>query len=235
VARVLSVNIGTARPSPHSESRRTGIDKRPVEGPVAVRAPGPKGLGGSGLAGDSVVDLRNHGGNDQAVYAYAREDLDVWQAELERPLRSGMFGENLTVEGLDVTGARVGERWQVGADVVLEVADPRIPCGTFAGWLGERGWERRFTQRGAPGAYLRVIAEGTVRAGDAITICHRPEHAVTIGLMFRALTTEPALLPELLAAGDALPEETRRHVEAYLARAARGPGSAPFAPPPPEG
>lgn len=194
-------------------------------------APGPKGVGGSGLAGDAVADRHHHGGADQAVYAYAREDLDAWEGELGRALGNGAFGENLTVGGLDVTGARIGERWRVGRDVVLEVADPRIPCRTFAAWLGERGWERRFTLRGAPGAYLRVVEEGEVRAGDAIVVCESPPHDVTISLMFRALTREPRLLPALLAAGDALPRETRALIAAYLGRGAAAAAAAPFAPP----
>jgi MOSC domain-containing protein YiiM len=104
-----------------------------------------------------------------------------------------------------VTGALIGEHWQVGDRVVLEVSLPRIPCRTFAGWLGERGWVKTFTQRAVPGAYLRVVAPGTVRAGDPVTVAHRPDHDVTIGMVFRALTTEPELLARLLAA-DALPD-----------------------------
>jgi len=204
---LLSVNVGRARPQ--EDAGVTGIDKRPVAGPVAVRAPGPKngGLGG-GLVGDAVCDRRHHGGDDQAVYAYAREDLDVWADDLGRTLSGGSFGENLTTSGLDITQARIGERWQVGTQVVLEVAVPRIPCATFAGWLGERGWVKRFTRRAVPGAYLRVIQPGPVRAGDEVNVVHRPDHNVTIGLVFRALTLEPDLLPRLLAAG-ALPDDVR--------------------------
>jgi MOSC domain-containing protein YiiM len=187
----------------------TGIDKRPADGPVEVRDPGPKGTGASGLAGDAVCNLRDHGGTEQAVYAYAREDLDAWEADLGRPLPAGVFGENLTTTGLDVTGALIGERWRVGERCVLQVTSPRIPCRTFAGWLQEQGWQRRFTLRGAPGAYFSVVVAGAVRAGDAITVVRRPAHDVTIGLMFRALTTDKALLPRLLAAGDDLPAETR--------------------------
>ncbi|HYW23717.1 MAG TPA: MOSC domain-containing protein [Terriglobales bacterium] len=179
---------------------------------MEIRDPGPKGSGASGVAGDAVCDMRHHGGTDQAVYAYAREDLDHWEGDLGRPLAGGVFGENLTTRGLDVTGAGIGERWQVGDRCVLQVRSPRIPCGTFAGWLANRGWERRFTLHGAPGAYLSVVVPGAVRAGDPISIVWRPSHDVTIGLMFRALTIEKALLPRLLAAGGDLPDDTRDYV-----------------------
>ena len=161
------------------------------------------------MAGDAVCDLRHHGGTEQAVYAYAREDLDTWEADLGRPLPGGAFGENLTTRGLDLTEALIGERWRVGDRCVLQVTSPRIPCRTFAGWLEDQGWVRRFTLRGAPGAYFSVVAPGVVRAGDPIDVVRRPAHDVTIGLMFRALTLEKALLPRLLAAGDDLPDETR--------------------------
>jgi MOSC domain-containing protein YiiM len=209
LGRVLSVNVA-AQPSATGEKETglTGIGKRPVDTPVPVRAPGPKGVGGSGLSGDTVYDKRHHGGNDQAVYAYAREDLDFWERELDRALPGGLFGENLTTLGLDVTGARIGERWRVGGQAVLEVSCPRIPCTVFAERIGVPGWIKRFTAHAAPGAYLRVVEPGSVRSGDEITLLARPDHEVTVGLYFRALTTEAQLLPELLAAGDALPDET---------------------------
>src|SRR5439155_10585492 len=140
VGIVLSVNVGRARTNPWKDVGTTAIDKRPVEGPVAVTVPGPKGTGEVGIAGDRVHDVNHHGGPDQAVYAYAREDLDEWAAQLGRELPGGVFGENLTTSGLDVNGALIGERWRIGADVVLEVAVPRIPCGTFQGWMAEAGW-----------------------------------------------------------------------------------------------
>jgi MOSC domain-containing protein YiiM len=205
-ARLLSINLAVPSRHPARSSGVTGIDKRPAARRVSVRAPGPKG---SGLVGDAVVDGRHHGGDHQAVYAYAREDLDIWAAELGRTLPPGVFGENLTTSGLDLTGALIGERWRVGGQVVLEVSAPRIPCGTFAAWMAERGWVKRFTVRAAPGAYLRVIEPGQVGAGDPITVVSRPDHDVTVGVTFRALTREPDLLPRLLAA-DALEPEARR-------------------------
>jgi MOSC domain-containing protein YiiM len=206
MATVLSVNLGSARPTEHSGPGVTGIDKRPAAGPIEVRAPGDKRGGlGSGLVGDAICDRRHHGGDDQAVYAYAREDLDTWAGALGRPLGNGCFGENLTTARLDVTAALIGERWQIGDALVLEVSCPRIPCRTFAGWLAEHGWIRRFTLAGRPGAYLRVVTPGSVRQGDTIAVIHRPAHDITIGVVFRALTRQPLLLARVLAAG-ALPE-----------------------------
>lgn len=208
--RVLSVNVGTLQPSAHTNAPRgTGIGKTAVDGPVTVSAPGPKGVGGSGLTGDEIGDLRHHGGNDQAVYAFAREDLDRWADVLNRELTNGQFGENLTTTGLDVNEARIGERWRIGDRLLLEVCSTRIPCRTFAGWLEEKGWIKRFTQDARPGAYLRVLEPGEVRAGDQVVIEHRPDHKVTSSFLFRALTVEPELLPELLTAGEALTAEAR--------------------------
>ncbi len=203
---VLSVNLGTAKEFEFTSAPRTGIDKRPVDHPVMVSAPGRKGVAGSGLDGDDVCDRRHHGGDDQAVYAHAREDLDAWQAEIGRPLAGGSFGENLTTTGIDISGAVIGEQWAIGETLVLQVSDPRIPCRTFAGFLAERGWVKRFTQRAEPGTYLRVLTPGPVSAGDDIRIRHRPDHGVTVATAFRAFTTEPDLLALLVGVDDLSPE-----------------------------
>jgi MOSC domain-containing protein YiiM len=213
-ARVITVNVGKPAPNPHKDTSATGIDKRPTTEPVEVRDPGPKDTGlGSGLVGDFIGDSHNHGGSDQAVYAYAREDLDDWQVRLDRELPNGFFGENLTTEGVDITTARLGERWRVGAGVVLRVSGPRIPCATFRGWVGEVGWLRTFTKLARPGAYLSVVTPGRIASGDAIELIHRPDHDVTVQLTYRALTTSRELLPALLAAGDDLEDEVREMVE----------------------
>jgi MOSC domain-containing protein YiiM len=218
--KLLTVNVGRPKTVEYTDAPggATGIDKKPADGAVRVMDPGPKGEGASGLAGDAVCDLRHHGGTDQAVYAFAREDLDFWERELGRPLANGAFGENLTTSGLDVSGARIGERWRIGGELVLEVTRGRVPCRMFASWLGEKGWVKRFTQQGAPGAYLRVIEPGEIRAGDAIEIVHRPDHEVTVHLSFRADTTERTLLPQVLAAGDALHPEQLRDAREYVAK-----------------
>ncbi len=201
MARLDSVNLGHPRPNPHKDSGWTGIGKQPTDGPVEVRAPGPRTSGlGSGLVGDFIGDGKHHGGDGQAVYAFQREDLDEWERRLGRRLPNGFFGENLTTVGLEVNDARLGERWRVGSEVVLQVTTPRIPCSTFRGWMGQKGWARMFTAAGRPGAYLSVITPGAIRAGDSIEVVRQPDHDVTISLAFRATTTERDLLPRLLAA-----------------------------------
>lgn len=189
-----------------ADAGRTAIDKRPVAGTVTARA--------LGLDGDQQIDKPAHGGADKAVYAYALEDLRDWAALLDRDLRPGQFGENLTTLGVDLIGAVVGERWQVG-DAVLEVSTPRIPCKTFAWFLGESRWVKRFTDYGAPGAYLRVVVEGGLGKGDTITVVDRPAHGLTIGETFRALTGDRTLAARLLEAPE-LPEWARERARKWL-------------------
>jgi MOSC domain-containing protein YiiM len=206
---VLTVN--SAHVGPGVRAATTGIDKRPVDGPVEVRPPGAmRGGLGSGLVGDSIGNSKFHGGDDQAVYAYAREDLDVWQGQIDREITNGMFGENVTTSGVDVTNAVIGERWRVGSGgLLLQVTRPRTPCKTFAMRMGIRGWIKTFTNGGTPGAYLRVLEPGPVAAGDEIEVFDRPEHGVTIATVYRAMMLEPDLMPSLLAA-DELPEPLKR-------------------------
>jgi MOSC domain-containing protein YiiM len=209
---ILAVNVGRPRERSWAGLGRTSIEKLAVDGPVRA--------GVLGLEGDQVSDTKHHGGVDQAVYAYAREDLDHFERLLGRPIRHGLFGENLTTEGIDVNDAEIGERWTVGS-VVLEVSSVRIPCNDFKGWMGmtgfdQRAWVKRFAAELRPGPYLRVVQQGALRAGDPIHVGHRPGHGVTVRTLFRALTTERALLPEVLRA-DALPAKVRAKAEAYVA------------------
>lgn len=207
---VLTVNSAQSHVGPGVSAPTTGIDKRPIDGAVAVRAPGPRRGGlGSGLVGDVIGNSKFHGGDDQAVYAYAREDLDAWEAELNRELANGMFGENVTTSGVDVTTAVIGERWRIGSEgLLLEVTSPRTPCKTFEAKLGIDGWIKTFTHGGTPGAYLRVLEPGTLRGGDAIEVVDRPDHGVTIGVVYRAMMLEPKMMPDILIA-DALPEKIK--------------------------
>ena len=219
MAHLLAVNVGAPRPDGDSGGPPTGIHKSPVAGPVPVSDPGDKATGrGSGVGQDFLGDRRHHGGTDQAVYAVAHEELAHWAAEVGRELPPGSFGENLTVAGLDVDGALVGEIWAIGDTVRLQVTGPRIPCATFARAMREDRWVKRFTVRGRTGAYLRVLTPGSVRAGDPVVVESRPDHDIDVPLMFRALTTERHLLPRLIEVGPDLSEEGRRELAAYLER-----------------
>lgn len=171
--RVEAVCVARAREVVRSDGRteRTAIDKRAVDGAVDV--------GVHGLDGDERGDLVHHGSDDQALYAYAAEDADHWAAALQRDVAPGALGENLRTVGLDVSGARIGERWRVGSALV-EVSAPRTPCRTFVAHWDVPDLIARFTSAGRPGAYLRVLELGRVRAGDDITIVERPDHDVTV-------------------------------------------------------
>jgi len=189
-AYVVAVNRGRTREMlVGGKPARSGINKQPATGEVAI--------GFGGLALDEYADKANHGGRDQAVYAYAREDLDWWSAELGRELRDGLFGENITTAGLDVTGALIGEVWQLGTAVV-QVTAPRIPCITFQSWLGESHWVKRFAAAGRPGAYLRVLTEGAAGAGDELAVLHRPGQAVTIAESMLAYYGDREIMRRLL-------------------------------------
>ena len=211
MAQVISINVGRTREAAWAGIGRTAIDKSSSSGLVHAHR--------LGLDGDQVGDTVHHGGVDQAVYAFAREDLDWWAAELGREIRDGQFAENLTTLGIDVNEAEVGERWQVGS-AVFEVASVRIPCNDFKNWqrlngYDDKAWVKRFTAQGRPGPYLRVVQEGDLQAGDELRVVHQPGHGVTVSTMFRALTTERSLLPELLKV-DNLARGPRRIAEEYV-------------------
>ena len=187
---------------------RSGIDKRPATGRVAVHE--------LGLDGDVQVNRKHHGGEGQALYAYGQEDADHWARELGRDLPPGRFGENLRVSGVDLTGALLGERWQVGT-TLLEVTAPRIPCANFARFWDVPQLVRRFIARGAGGAYLRVLETGDVGAGDVVEVVSRPDHGVTVGLLFRATTTQRRRLPEIAPALEHLPLKDQPKLAARIA------------------
>lgn len=195
-------------PDPGGSVGVTSIDKRPVAAPMH--------LGPLGLVDDHQQDRVHHGGPDQAVYAYADEDRQWWAESLGRELAPGVFGENLVTLGIDVTGAVIGETWQLGA-TVLQVTGPRIPCVTFQRWLNEGQWVKRFTEAGRPGAYLRVLEPGDVTAGDAVTVLHRPDHGVTVGEVFAGRFGDPDRLRLLLAEGRDLQPSVVERIERELA------------------
>ena len=196
--RVLSVNVGSVREIVwQGRVASTGIWKSSVSGRVAVR--------GAGLEGDEQADRSGHGGPDKAVYAYALEDAGWWEAQLGRSIEPGGFGENLTLTGVAVTEAVIGERWEIGS-AVLEIAQPRIPCWKLGARMNDPMFPKRFTMAGRPGAYLRIIREGDIGAGDEVRVVHRPGHGVTVRLVASIYQRDPSRA-ELLLGTPELPEK----------------------------
>jgi MOSC domain-containing protein YiiM len=191
--RVESVNVAVVRTDPWTRVKggRSGIDKRPVDGPVLLTV--------DGVAGDTICDATHHGGPDQAVYAYASDDLAFWAAELGQEVLPGGVGENLTLSGVDCSGAVIGERWQVGA-AVLQVRGPRTPCRVFAGFRGVPDLVKRFIAAGRPGSYLAVERPGPVQVGDLVTVLDRPEHGVTVADAMAAFTVARERVREVAVA-----------------------------------
>jgi MOSC domain-containing protein YiiM len=197
---VESVNVGTPRPvQVNGHTVRTAIWKHPASGRVPLR--------GVNLVGDDQADRSVHGGPDKALYAYAREDIDWWETELQRSVGVAPFGENLTVRGLPVSEAVIGEQWTAGS-ALLQVAQPRLPCFKLGVRMDDPRFLKRFAAAGRPGAYLRILREGDIAAGDEIAVRHRPAHAVTSALVSRALLGEHHLLPAALQAPE-LPADLR--------------------------
>ena len=190
---LLSVNVGEPQTRPGGRRYvRSAIWKAPI-GPTHPRV----AVRGVNVDGDDQADRRVHGGPDKAVYAYAVEDTRWWEAELGRELGPGSFGENLTTEGVDVSGAVLGERWEIGT-AVLEVSETRVPCAKLAFRMGDPQFQKQFILARRPGAYLRIVTEGEIGAGDEIRVLERPDHGVTVRLMSEALLVDHTLLPELL-------------------------------------
>ena len=190
MAKVLTVNVAAIIHEGEwtGSEGRTGIDKRPVEGPVI--------FGNNCVAGDSVIDKKAHGGYDKAVYAYAREDADWWEKEIGRQITNGAFGENLTTSGIDVNGSLIGERWQIGT-TILEVSEPRIPCRVFAGFWDRPTLIKDFTNAKRPGAYLRIIEEGEISAGEELIVSFKPAHGITIRDIFEVKSGERSKIAQI--------------------------------------
>ena len=211
--RVVSVNAGLPRTLEEKPRLVSAIDKIPRQGPVTVN--------NLSLEGDDVADHKHHGGTFQAVYAYAAEDLGHWERELGKPIRPGLIGENLTTRDIDLNQTVVGEEWMIGT-ARFAVASVRTPCEKFARWMGLNGfdnadWVRRFAAHGRPGIYLSILGRGYIAAGDPIDVMHVPDHGVTMGTVFRALHSEPALLPLLLEV-DGLPPEIYDRAQDHVDR-----------------
>lgn len=208
--RLVSVNVGRSRELFVPNAKKpgaTGIFKTPAAGPVSVHR--------LGVADDFIGDLEHHGGPDQAVYLYGADDYAWWSARLGEVLDPGTFGENLTL-GASLDDARIGDRFEIG-EVLLEVTAPRIPCGTLATRMNDVGFVKTFREARKPGAYARVLREGALAAGDAVTFRPAPDgpRLVDVYDLWFDKSPDPARLREVLRAPVA--ERLRAGYEEFLA------------------
>ena len=175
--KLLSINIGTERQQQRKDYvETTGIYKVPVDRPVEIKS--------LGIEDDAIVDKKNHGGPDQALYIYGGADYAWWEQELGKELAPGTFGDNLTVSDLESASFNVGDYIHIG-EVTLQVTSPRIPCGTFATRMDDPQWVKKFRAAERPGLYVRVIKEGFIKAGDPVTVEKYTGKTISIVQMYR--------------------------------------------------
>ena len=175
--KLISVNIGqegTVQRKLYRE--KTGIFKIPTDEAVQINK--------LGLLGDVIISDTHHGGPDQAVYIYGDADYDWWRNELGRELAPGIFGENLTISGLESATFTIGDILYVG-EVTLQVTAPRIPCKTFSARMEDPQFVKKFRTAERPGLYCRVLKEGKVQAGDLVRVEKYEEESVTLVDVYR--------------------------------------------------
>jgi len=200
--KLISVNVRQERSIKEAgKSGTTGIYKLPVSGPVQI--------GRLGIPGDAVVNTKNHGGADQAIYIYTEPDYAWWAQELGREMLPGTFGENLTISELESATVTIGDTLHIG-EAILQVTAARIPCKTLAARMGDERFIKRFREGERPGMYCRVLQEGRVEAGQAIRLERYEGRTVTILEMFRDFYEQ-----------DTTEAEIRRYLEAPIASRAR--------------
>ncbi len=164
---IQSINIAQQQLIEHNgNSIPTGIYKMPGIAQVNISK--------LGLEGDHINDKTVHGGEDQAVYLYSIEDTQWWCKQLGRDLPPGTFGENLTTSGCDLRELKLGDRL-IFNDLQLEISAPRTPCFKLAHKMGDNAFIKHFVSASRPGAYARVIQEGTVSLGETFSL-KKTEH-----------------------------------------------------------
>jgi len=156
----------------------TGIFKKPVTGDILISS--------QGLINDQQADLKNHGGEHKAVYAFSENHYDYWRKKLNKPeLAFGQFGENITISNLDEATLCIGDQIQIG-DCILEITQPRVPCYKLGIALGLTEMPKLFVQHGATGIYFRVLQAGTVSIDSEITVIFRQPKQLTVHTLFNA-------------------------------------------------
>ncbi len=210
--RVVSLNVGLPQQFTWQGAEVfTGIFKRPVETPLTLRR--------LNFDGDGQADLTVHGGEAKAVYSYPSEYYGPWSERLSRTIETGMFGENLTTEGLFEDDVNIGDEFRVGT-AVLVARQPRLPCYKLGLRFDDESIIKKFVQSGRPGIYFTVKTEGVVGPGDSIERLHTDAHGLTITRLFQMITDKKTSHDDLRRALD-VPALTDNWRESFTERLAR--------------
>lgn len=154
----------------------TGIYKYAVDSPIF--------LGKEDVVNDHVIDRRYHGGADKACYLYSADHYSFWKSKYpDLDWQWGMFGENLTVSGLDESEIRIGDQLQIG-DAVVQVSQPRQPCFKLGVRFENQKVVSDFWELPYPGVYVRILSQGSVKTGDEITLLKRADESLSVSQVF---------------------------------------------------
>jgi MOSC domain-containing protein YiiM len=209
--KIISLNVGLPRiVRDRDREVITGIFKSPVPGPIMLRR--------LNLDGDRQADLEVHGGRDKAVYAYPSEHYDFWRQEFpEMELPWGMFGENLTTEGLLEKATFIGDHFRIG-EALVAVTQPRMPCFKLAIRFGRDDIVKRFLASGRSGIYFSVLEQGMVDTGDTIERVGEDEDRVSVADINRVYVhgRENVTLLRRAANLEKLPSGLRDHLAHQL-------------------
>lgn len=175
--KIISTNI--ANPTTiewRGQKVETGIYKYAVESPIF--------LGSDDVANDHVIDRRYHGGSDKACYLYSADHYPFWQKKYPNlDWEWGMFGENLTVSGLNESEIRIGDRFQIG-EAAVQVTQPRQPCFKLGVRFGNQSVVSDFWILPYPGVYVRVLSQGEVKTGDEMILLDRNPESLSVSQVF---------------------------------------------------
>ena len=211
--KVISTNIGNPTTIHwNGKEEQTGIFKYPVDEPLS--------LGKTDVLKDTVIDRKHHAGEHKACYLFSSDHYPYWKnlyPELDWDW--GMFGENLTIEGLDESQTRIGDIFKVG-NAKVQVSQPREPCYKLGVRFKTQEILKRFINHGRPGIYVRILEEGTVAKGDTFELIQKSENPLTIKQFYELLYTKEKNLEivQLAITNLSLPEYKRNRLKKYLER-----------------
>lgn len=209
--RIISTNLGEPTTFKwNGAEERTGIFKYPVSEPLF--------LGKSDVNKDTVIDRKHHAGVNKACYLFSADDYPFWKREYpDMEWDWGMFGENLTVEGLDETSLRIGDILQIGS-ATIQVSQPREPCYKLGVRFDNQDIIKKFIEHGRPGTYVRILEEGEVKKGDGVYMVERSKNTLTVNQFFHLLYAKkknPEIL-NLFMDNAAVPEYKKVKMQKYL-------------------